>query len=209
MKNVSLSPAVFPSASCLCDFRRPRASLKALKGRKRSIHWPDETVWLFSLVLPSFFFLFLYRLLCLTSLNRSLEKPFSRHTSLCVFFTIITGQSFKAAFWGGNLHAARWQCYRVAIQEMWPSSLASKHFCDCAISVLPYQRVYTRLWSYTVVLQIKLTACFNQWGVWSGRAVPQTSDHCLDFNPERKFSIKRKQFCFKGKRFYSRIRFVV
>lgn len=156
-----------------------------------------------------FFFLFLYRLLCLTSLNRSLEKPFSRHTSLCVFFTIITGQSFKAAFWGGNLHAARWQCYRVAIQEMWPSSLASKHFCDCAISVLPYQRVYTRLWSYTVVLQIKLTACFNQWGVWSGRAVPQTSDQCLDFNPERKFSIKRKQFCFKGKRFYSRIRFVV
>lgn len=95
VRNVSLSPAVCPSASCLCDFRRPLASLKALKGRKRSIHWPDETMRLFSRLLPSFFF---YRLLCLTSLNRSLEKPFSRHTRLCVFFTKITGLSFKAAF---------------------------------------------------------------------------------------------------------------
>lgn len=191
----------------VCDFRRPRASLKALKGRKRSIHWPDETTRLFSRLLPSFFFL--YRLLCLTSLNRSLEKPFSRHTRLCVFFTKITGPSFKAAFWGGSLHAARWQCYHMAIQEMWPSSLASKHFCDCAISAFPYQRVYTRLWSYTVVLQIKLRACFNQRGVWNGRAVPQTSDQCLDFYPERKFSMKRKQLYFKNKRFYSRILFVV
>lgn len=40
----------------VCDFRRPRASLKALKGRKRSIHWPDETTRLFSRLLPSFFF---------------------------------------------------------------------------------------------------------------------------------------------------------
>lgn len=191
----------------VCDFRRPRASLKALKGRKRSIHWPDETTRLFSRLLPSFFFL--YRLLCLTSLNRSLEKPFSRHTRLCVFFTKITGPSFKAAFWGGSLHAARWQCYHMAIQEMWPSSLASKHFCDCAISAFPYQRVYTRLWSYTVVLQIKLRACFNQRGVWNGRAVPQTSDQCFDFYPERKFSMKRKQLYFKNKRFYSRILFVV
>lgn len=152
---------------------------------------------------------FLYRLLCLTSLKRSLEKPFSRHTRLCVFFTKITGPSFKAAFGKGSLHAARWQCYHMAIQEMWPSSLASKHFCDCAISAFPYQRVYTRLWSYTVVLQIKLRACFNQRGVWNGRAVPQTSDQCFDFYPERKFSMKRKQLYFKNKRFYSRIRFVV
>lgn len=57
-------------------------------------------------------------------------------------------QSFKAVFWGGSLRAARWQCYHMAIQEV--SSLGSKQFCDCAISLFPYRSVHTRLWLSTV-----------------------------------------------------------
>lgn len=72
---------VFPSAACVC-FINSRAALKAPPGRKRDIHWSNETLfWAFT------FTLFYGDLCVCTGFTRSLERShFIQPESGGVFF---------------------------------------------------------------------------------------------------------------------------
>lgn len=175
---------------CCCHllpFRNSRASLKAVKGRKHSIHWSNETMRLFSELLPSF----LYRLLWLAAL-----KSYSPDIHHFVFSLLKLPPSFKAVF----LQRKPSRCLVTMLSHGNPGNVAlqvwgGKQFCDCAISLFPYHRVYTRLWPYTVeLLQISLRSCFNQ------REVSNRSGLTLIFffftrkNPSPHFQAERFRF---------------
>lgn len=132
---------VFPSAACVC-FINSRAALKAPPGRKRDIHWSNETLfWAFT------FTLFYGDLCVCTGFTRSLERshfiqPESGGVFSFLFLLLLLSElklppGFKAALWGGSAGAAGWQCYRKTVQEMSVCHSASEQLCNCFIAVFP------------------------------------------------------------------------
>lgn len=134
---------VFPSASCVCVWLTHASLWKCFK--EGNVVFADGPMRPFGCFLD--FYLHFYGGYCVWRSLLAALKSYSSNIHLFVLSLLKKWpQSFKAVFWGGSLRAARWQCYHMAIQEV--SSLGSKQFCDCAISLFPYRSVHTTLVVY-------------------------------------------------------------
>lgn len=136
------NPTCFPASMCVFSsvacvrFINSRAALKAPPGRKRDIHWSNETLfWAFT------FTLFYGDLCVCAGFTRSLERSnFSQPASggfyfLPLLFSMLKlPPGFKVALWGGSEGVAGWQCYHKTVQEMSDCYSASKQICATVLS---------------------------------------------------------------------------
>lgn len=131
------SMCVFSCVACVC-FINSRAVLRAPPGRKRDIHWSNETLfWAFT------FTLFLWRPLCLHWFYSQPWKKSFQPASICwllFFAAVVVDAKITAVFQGSVVRRKRRCCWVTMLSQNCPGNVGLP-FGQPTVVRLFYRRV--------------------------------------------------------------------